>query len=250
MFISNAVSIFALGLMLTSSASAVPTSRQTVPQITCTTQNTDAPYVFLTKDIAGVIGGFNSTYLLSDALAAVGSTSSAGANPQVLQNANEFDDGFNTGFSLYVCLLNVMLFLKSFKCLRDISSVCASSYMKYPASTNGTDNIQRYYGHIQSGKDTCITRTSVADGHEFFTNSPCRFNDDAGQEAQYFQLKVVQYNVFAQEVRYNLTLLGHPQGATGDKFYFQPGTAEAPAITIARNEPSGYQLGMEYIHIN
>lgn len=132
------------------------------------------------------------------------------------------------------------------------SVTCASAFMKYPAMTNGSDNILRYYGHIEpvTGAGTCVTRTKVADGHEFFTNSPCRYNDDAGQEAQYFQLKAVHVDVLAQNVSYNLTLVGHPQGTTGDKFYFKPGTTSAPAITIARNVPSGYQLGMEYIHIN
>lgn len=125
--------------------------------------------------------------------------------------------------------------------------------MKYPAKTNGSDGITRYYGHVvpaNNPNNTCLTRTKVADGHEFFTNSPCRFNDGAGQEAQYFQLKQVVYNPDAQEVKWNLTLVGHPQGATGDKFYFTPGTSSKPAIKVARNTASGYQLGMEYIHIN
>ena len=125
--------------------------------------------------------------------------------------------------------------------------------MKYPAKTNGTDGIPRYYGHIEPSNNpngTCLTRTKVADGREFFTNSPCRYNDDAGQEAQYFQLRQVVYEPPLQNVQLNLTLLRHPQGASGDKFYFKPGSVAKPAITVARNEPSGYQLGLEYIHIN
>lgn len=40
--------------------------------------------------------------------------------------------------------------------------------MKYPTTTNGTDNTLRYYGHITPTRDnsTCVTRTKVDDGHE------------------------------------------------------------------------------------
>lgn len=121
--------------------------------------------------------------------------------------------------------------------------------MKYPAATNGTDNTLRYYGHIlYSGQ--CLTRTKVDDGHEFFTLSPCRYTDSAAQEAQYFQLKQVTWNPNGEEVIWNATLPGHPQGGSGDTFSFTPGTDAAPAITVARNKPSGYQLTMQYVHIN
>jgi len=226
---STLSSLVVAALTFTMSIQASPTPR--TPQISCNYFDAEANYIFLShaSPTGNSLPGFNSTYLLSDALKAIGSTSSAGDNPQVLQNLGPF-----TG--------------DDFKFV-----TCASSFMKYPAKTNGTDGIPRYYGHIEPSTNpngTCLTRTTVADGHEFFTNSPCRYNDDAGQEAQYFQLKQVAYEPAYQNVTWNLTLLGHPQGASGDKFYFTPGSTAKPAITVARNKPSGFQLGLEYIHIN
>ena len=93
--------------------------------------------------------------------------------------------------------------------------------MKYPAKTNGTDGIPRYYGHIEPFNNphgTCVTRTKVADGHEFFTNSPCRYNDDAGQEAQYFQLKQV---VYAPERAVEFNAFGSPTRCFGRQVLFQ-----------------------------
>lgn len=69
----------------TSGILATSTIRRT-PQITCKNVETYAPYMFL----GNFLPGFNASYRLSDALAAVRSTSSAGENPEVLQNSGPF----------------------------------------------------------------------------------------------------------------------------------------------------------------
>lgn len=87
------------------------------------------------------------------------------------------------------------------------------------------------------------------DGHTFLVNAPCRYNDDVGQEAQWFKLATVVDNVLDQEVAFNLTLVGVPAGKTGSTYYFTPGTKAAPAITVSTT-PNNNQLVLEYIHIN
>lgn len=80
-------------LALSSGILANPTPRQS-PQISCEdiTETIDANYMGLTNSTRGFAApGFNSSYKLSDALAAVGSKSSAGDNPQVLHNADPFN---------------------------------------------------------------------------------------------------------------------------------------------------------------
>lgn len=124
--------------------------------------------------------------------------------------------------------------------------------MKYPASST-TKGVKSFFGHVQPGPGSqaaagCVTRTKI-DGHQFLVNAPCRYNDDSGQEAQWFQLATIQDNVNYQEVSFNLTLVGVPKGSTGTKYYYKPGTTAAPAIQVETASTS-YQLGLEFIHIN
>ncbi|KAF7973554.1 hypothetical protein HWV62_14924 [Athelia sp. TMB] len=217
MFIATTLSTVTAGLAILSGASAAPANARAAaatvgPQINCTGYQNDASYLFLTKGNTQALPGFNSTYMLSDALKAAGSSTVPSTDSQVLQNLGAFagdafaDDDFQFG-------------------------------------------VKSFFGHIMpNNQKTCVTKTTVG-GHTFFVNAECRYNDDAGQEAQYFQLKTVVDNVPYEEVSFNLTLLGHPKGSSGDKYYFKPGTAAAPAITVG-TESTGYQFGLEYIHIN
>ena len=77
-------------LTCTPRVQASPTPR--TPQISCNSFNAEANFLFLSHpgSNGNTLPGFNSTYLLSDALKAVGSTSSAGDNPQVLQDLGPF----------------------------------------------------------------------------------------------------------------------------------------------------------------
>jgi hypothetical protein len=83
MLISAATICFALAIRVGASS---PSNRRT-PQITCNDVDTSAPYLFL----GGSLPGFNSSYRLSNALAAIGSKSNAGVNPEVLQNSGPFN---------------------------------------------------------------------------------------------------------------------------------------------------------------
>jgi hypothetical protein len=69
---------------------ASPTPR--TPQIGCNSFDAQANYLYLSHSggTEFALPGFNSTYRLSDALKAIGSTSGAGDNPEVLQNLGPF----------------------------------------------------------------------------------------------------------------------------------------------------------------
>jgi len=233
MLISTTLSSLTLGAALLSGAAArlaAPRAASTItgPQINCTGYQNDGPYMFLSTANTGALPGFNATYMLSDALTAAGSSTVPATDYEVLQDLGPFSgDGFQF-------------------------RICSSTYMKYPASST-TNGVKSFFGHIQPSTTThatagCVTRTLI-DGHQFLVDAPCRYNDDAGQEAQWFQLATIQDNVDYQEVSFNLTLISAPKGTTGTKYHFKPGTAAAPAIQVG-TASTGYQLGLEYIHIN
>jgi len=221
MFIST-LSTLTLGAALLSGASAMAITPRAIvgPQINCNSMEDNAPYLTL----AGFDPGFNSTYMLSDALKAAGSSTVPATDSQVLQNLTPFSGDY---FQF---------------------RICNSSYMGYPHSST-TNGVKSFFGHLQpSNQDTCVTRTTT-DGHTFLVNAPCRYNDDSGQEAQYFQLATVIEDVFAEEVTFNVTLLGAPKGQKGSKYYFTPGTNAAPAVTVS-TKANKNQLQLQYIHIN
>ena len=91
MFVSVIHSFVVAALMISPRTTwASPTPR--TPQISCSSFDAFADYLFLAhaSNMGNALPGFNSTYRLSDALKAIGSTSSAGDNPEVLQNLGPF----------------------------------------------------------------------------------------------------------------------------------------------------------------
>lgn len=95
MFISTTLSSLTLGVALLSGANARLTARAastiTGPQINCTGYQNDGPYMSLYNATGGALPGFNTTYMLSDALKAAGSTTVPATDYQVLQNSGPFN---------------------------------------------------------------------------------------------------------------------------------------------------------------
>lgn len=88
---SSTLSTIVLGAALFSGVSATFISPRAIsaivgPRINCSGYQNDAPYLTL----GGVDPGFNSTYMLSDALKAAGSSNVPANDTQVLQNLTPF----------------------------------------------------------------------------------------------------------------------------------------------------------------
>jgi len=175
------------------------------------------------SSIAGIRTGYN----LSNATAAVGSTTPIGTNFPVVVNANPFT-GADNNFQFMAC---------------------ASKYLGYPANET-VAGVPRWYGHIVAPgySNHCVTRHYVDYGHEFLTIEPCSTTDDVSQELQYFRL--IQTDGDYDSWEYSVNNIGHPAGTSGKIYYFAPGTDAAPAFTVHPDSVTGYNLEFQVIHIN
>jgi len=195
--------------------------------LTCNSVNTNEAYLEIATGNGGQVAGIRTGYNLSNATAAVNSTTAIGTNFPVLVNGSPYS-GADNNFQFMAC---------------------ASTYLGYPASET-VAGVPRWYGHITVPglSNNCVTRHYVDYGHEFLTVEPCSTADDVTQELQYFRL--IQLNDGYEAYQSSLNNIGHPAGTSGKIYYFAPGTDAAPAFTVQSDSATGYNLEFQYIHIN
>ena len=128
--------------------------------------------------------------------------------------------------------------------------------MGYPAQSTVSGK-KHWYGHVRlygqgpkssNSPKLCLTKHWVSTGLEFLTAEPCSYNDDASQENQYFDM--LELAVGYELADFLLTQIGAPKGKPSKQYYYEPGTSQAPAITVHPDQNTNHVLHFSYLHAN